>query len=92
MWNDSNLQQVIGRAARYKSHAGLPESERHAYIYKLYMKKPPINWFSGVRKWKDKIPSADMLMYRFVQKKTKELKQFLGMLEALSIEQNTCKI
>lgn len=32
-WNDSKIQQVIGRAIRYQSHIALPEEERHVDIY-----------------------------------------------------------
>ena len=31
-WNQPNLDQVMGRAIRYKSHASLPENERHVEI------------------------------------------------------------
>jgi len=88
MWNDANLQQVMGRAARYKSHSSLPEAQRDVYVYKLYLKKPPINWIFGVRKWNDKIASADILMCNFVKTKTAELKQFLTTIQACSIEAN----
>jgi superfamily II DNA or RNA helicase len=85
-WNDANLRQVLGRAARYKSHMSLPYNQRDVYIYKLHLKKPPIQWFGGIRKWKDKIQSADMLMYDFVNKKTKDLNKFLEVLKSSSIE------
>ena len=33
-WNDPKLEQVIGRAARYKSHEGLPEDQKKVDIFK----------------------------------------------------------
>lgn len=33
-WNDSKIEQVIGRGARYKSHEGLPEDEKKVVIKK----------------------------------------------------------
>jgi len=35
-WNRPNEEQVIGRAARYKSHIDLPKSERNVTVYHLY--------------------------------------------------------
>lgn len=32
-WNDERIKQVIGRAARYKSHDALPESKRIVTVY-----------------------------------------------------------
>lgn len=54
-WNDPKIEQVIGRAARYKSHEGLPIKDRHvsviryssdlpdeqpSFLGKLFGKKP----------------------------------------------------
>jgi superfamily II DNA or RNA helicase len=89
MWNDANLQQVLGRASRYMSHMSLPENRRDVYIYKLYLQKPKIGWFTGVRKWNDKIESADMLLYKFVSSKTKELNRFIAVMKSFSIEENS---
>lgn len=40
-WNNEKLNQVMGRAVRYKSHSHLPENKRHVDIYKLLLVKPP---------------------------------------------------
>ena len=40
-WNESKINQIIGRAIRYKSHATLPESERNVTIYKWISVFPP---------------------------------------------------
>ena len=35
-WNESKLDQVIGRGIRYKSHEGLPKSERNVTVQRFY--------------------------------------------------------
>ena len=37
VWNQAILNQIIGRAARYKSHEGLSEEKRHVNVYKLVL-------------------------------------------------------
>ena len=39
-WNDASIQQIIGRAVRYRSHADLPEKDREVDIYRLFLLKP----------------------------------------------------
>ena len=39
-WNETRLAQATGRAVRYKSHAHLPESERHVHIQRLHATNP----------------------------------------------------
>ena len=41
--NESKIQQVIGRAIRYKSHEGLPEKERTCNVYR-YFSDPDIEF------------------------------------------------
>jgi SNF2 family DNA or RNA helicase len=38
-WNIERINQVIGRAVRYKSHQTLPEADRHVDIYNLLLVK-----------------------------------------------------
>lgn len=40
VWNPSNLEQIIGRAVRYKSHENLPEEERVVNVYLMVLKVP----------------------------------------------------
>lgn len=52
-WNDARLEQVKGRAVRYRSHIGLPEDERVVDIYTLILTKPkPGLWSFKVMKAK----------------------------------------
>lgn len=39
-WNESRLDQVIGRGIRYKSHEHLPENERQVRVMKYYSTHP----------------------------------------------------
>lgn len=39
-FNNSKLRQVIGRGRRYKSHAHLPEEERHVAVERFYSTLP----------------------------------------------------
>jgi SNF2 family DNA or RNA helicase len=42
-WNSEKLNQVIGRAVRFRSHINLPLEDRHVDIYNLILKKPEEN-------------------------------------------------
>jgi hypothetical protein len=39
-WNDAKIDQVIGRAIRYKSHAHLPENQRRVRVMRYYSTLP----------------------------------------------------
>jgi hypothetical protein len=39
-WNDASIQQIIGRAVRFKSHQDLPVEEQMVDIYRLFLLKP----------------------------------------------------
>ena len=39
-WNDAGLEQIIGRAIRYKSHEHLPVSQRKVNVYFMLLKQP----------------------------------------------------
>jgi SNF2 family DNA or RNA helicase len=53
-WNDERIKQVIGRAARYKSHVLLPPNQQNVTVYRLILSKPKGNT--------DKWPSADDML------------------------------
>jgi len=42
-WNNAKLDQVIGRAVRYKSHSKLPMEERNVSVYEYLSKFPKKN-------------------------------------------------
>ena len=39
-WNNSKIEQVVGRGIRYKSHDHLPEAERKVRVMKYYTVHP----------------------------------------------------
>ena len=83
-WNKTNLDQAIGRVARYRSHINLPKSQQKVDIYILYSKKP-----QSVQKdveAKKIIPSADMILYNLIKKKEKEENSVMMNIEKYSIE------
>lgn len=83
-WNRPNEEQVIGRAARYKSHIDLPKSERNVTVYHLIIVKPV-----GAGRDADdpeEIGSADELLKKKVAEKVKVNDAFRDRLRALSIE------
>ena len=86
-WNDANLEQVKGRAIRYKSHSSLPTSERKVDIWNLYMMKPSM----GFRDEEDiSMESIDVVMTEDALVKKTEIQEFMNRLKELSIENNKC--
>jgi SNF2 family DNA or RNA helicase len=83
-WHTSRIQQVIGRAVRYKSHETLPESERYVDVYNLLLEKN--------EKYPDEsgLDSADMLLYKKSINKHSVIKQFTNQMIESSIELNKC--
>jgi hypothetical protein len=71
-FNDEKINQVIGRAARYKSHANLPEEDRNVQVYK-YQSKFPKNWLGQ----EDKRPTADQYLYNLSERKSDLNNKFL---------------
>jgi len=39
-WNPGTIDQVIGRAARYKSHFNLPIDQQLVIVYRILLIKP----------------------------------------------------
>lgn len=83
-WHTSRIQQVIGRAVRYKSHETLPESERYVDVYNLLLEKN--------EKYPDEsgLDSADILLYKKSINKHSVIKQFTNQMIESSIELNNC--
>ena len=77
-WNDASLQQVIGRAIRYKSHAHLPKKDRVVDVYLMALVDPKVD-ISKLRKGlededlPDKVVTAsgDLLLYDIIKRKGK---------------------
>ena len=81
----TRIEQVIGRAVRYKSHAHLPEKERIVKVYNLILKKIKVN---------GKIPgtpmTADEILFLKAKQKEKIIDQFVNQIKRNSIETNDC--
>lgn len=84
-WNMTRIEQVIGRAVRYKSHAHLPEKDRVVKVYNLILKKIKVN---------GKIPgtpmTADEILFLKAKQKEKIIDQFVNQIKRNSIETNDC--
>jgi SNF2 family DNA or RNA helicase len=84
-WNMTRIEQVIGRAVRYKSHAHLPEKDRVVKVYNLILKKIKVN---------GKIPgtpmTADEILFLKSKQKEKIINQFVNQIKRNSIETNDC--
>ena len=65
-WNDAGLQQIIGRAIRFKSHHSLPKSQRVVSVYFMAL-IPPAN----IDQNQPHIPSGDQLLYSIIREKVK---------------------
>ena len=78
-WNDAALQQIIGRAIRYKSHEHLPIEEREVTIYKLILAEPV-----GYPEENPPI-SGDRILYRIVNQKHNQTKEVEDSLRQIKI-------
>ena len=78
-WNETKINQVIGRGIRYKSHSHLPESQRHVDVYHLLLEKP-------YRETDLSFPSADIFLYKLSKLKQQRIDDFYSILKDISIE------
>ena len=77
-WNDAGLQQIIGRAIRYKSHAHLPKDEQKVHVYYMELKQPIGD---------PELDTGDSLLYSIIEKKKETNELIQKLLEEISIEQ-----
>jgi superfamily II DNA or RNA helicase len=75
-WNESKINQIIGRSIRYKSHEKLPLNQRLVSIYR---------WISVFGYKLEKIETADEYLLRMAEKKEKMFKQFDDIIKITSI-------
>ena len=91
-WNMGSMEQVIGRAIRYKSHEGLPESKKVVTIYKLLLVKP--DEYKAINKitskylldYKNTMLSVDLYLRNYAWLKEQEIIKFYKLLEKYKIE------
>ena len=78
-WHPAGLNQIIGRAVRYKSHAHLPKNERNVQIYKMVMiEKAGMKWNNTTTK------SGDALLYQIIEKKSHLTREIHNLLQRIS--------
>lgn len=80
-WNEEMIDQVRGRAVRYKSHAHLPQDERHVEVQRFHAVPQP-SWFDkllGRHRGSDL--SADEYLYNKASEKREILRPFLEILK-----------
>jgi len=85
-WNEAALEQAVGRAIRYKSHANLPPKDRYVEVYTLYNVKPRqfMNENPGAH------PSADTIIKAIIDVKREASREVIRDLGRFSIEENRC--
>jgi len=74
-WNESKINQIIGRSIRYKSHINLPKNERNVTI---------IKWIS-VFGYKLPYETADEYLIKMAQDKEIMFLQFDEIIKDVSI-------
>jgi superfamily II DNA or RNA helicase len=91
-WNLGSIEQIIGRAVRYKSHETLPESKKKVTIYKLFLVKP--EEYKHISKitdnylldYKGKMLSVDLYLRNYAWLKQQEIIKFYKILQKFKIE------
>ena len=78
-WNDASLQQIIGRAIRYKSHTHLPLNQQKVDVYFMALTKPVGVSTPGA------VASGDILLYGIIEKKKELNSAIIAILEDMSL-------
>ena len=82
-WNPAGLEQIIGRAVRFRSHEGLPKSEQNVTVYLMVSTEPGINKVDM-----DELEisdSGDRILYNIIKSKNFVSEQFSNILKQVSI-------
>jgi SNF2 family DNA or RNA helicase len=82
VWTDAMLQQIIGRAVRYESHAHLKKDDRVVHVYKMVLIEPSL---VGWEDLDSPSTSGDVLLYRIIDSKKVINDSILNMLKKISI-------
>ena len=96
-WNESRLDQVMGRAIRFNSHQTLPSYKRRVDVYYLYMIKPKehdnLNSILNVptiNRYGGEPLSIDLYLRNKSFLKQQVIDDYLNKLKDYSIENNKC--
>ncbi len=80
-WNEELIDQVRGRAIRYKSHTHLPTNERHVEVQRFHSVPAP-SWFDRLLgRYRASDMSADEYLYDKAKDKRETLQPFLDVLK-----------
>lgn len=74
-WSNAAMQQIVGRAVRYGSHADLPPTRRVVRVYRLILTRPGYE-----RRWRRDKVSGDAILYRIVEHKAQKQQEMDAML------------
>ena len=91
VWHQAGMEQIIGRAVRFKSHTHLPENMRRVNVYKMVLVEPK-NIIPELDNWRDamrKSGSGDVILYEIIDKKKDITEKSNKLLQELSIEKNS---
>jgi SNF2 family DNA or RNA helicase len=83
-WNNPKLDQVVGRAVRYRSHSKLPEEERNVNVYKYVSVFPAEKTLLseiGLSTAQSNRNTADEYLYNVSNTKAKINRLFLNLLK-----------
>merc|ERR1712196_290754 len=84
-WHNVRIEQVIGRAIRYKSHESLPIQKRNVEVF-LYLSTFSEGQIDATIKNKDKSMTTDELIYEISLKKAKVINSLLDNVKKASVD------
>lgn len=84
-WQNAREKQVIGRAARYKSHEKLPPEKQNVLVQR-YLAEPRAGWFSRLL-GKPTQRGTDEYIYNLAQQKEKLNRQIENLLAQQTVKQ-----
>ena len=79
-WNQSRLEQVIGRASRFCSHMSLPEEKRNVKVY-IYIACAP-----GYNEGKKVKPTIDNHIHKLAEDKQKLVTKFENIVKEVAVD------
>jgi superfamily II DNA/RNA helicase len=92
-WNKAQLEQIIGRAARYQSHTNLPVKDQKVDVFVLYNTKPASIWYDATlakcaqekkKATKLPVPSVDLILKKIIEDKTALNNQLVDLIRKVS--------
>ena len=85
VWNDAGINQIIGRAVRYRSHEALPKNQRKVTASKLLLTFPGEKVPLGS---KNAPLTGDQMLYKYVTTKASQGREIDSILRNSSINRN----